>query len=170
MQTNEEHIEQQLWDYIDGLCSDAERQRIALLIEQDEIWARKYKGLQMLNVGIGNDVELEQPHFRFTRNVMDTIAKAHPVAAPKQYLNPVVIRSIAAFFIITIGFLLAYTLFTADWSAAASEATTRRFNLPKVQLHTMFEGNFFNVVIAVNVILGLALLDFALRAKRVQHH
>ncbi len=170
MQTNEEHIEQQLWEYIDGTCSDTERARIAMLIANDAAWKSKYEELQALHAEVLGILELEQPPMRFTKNVMDTITKAHPETAPKQYFNMIVIRGIAAFFIITIGFGLAYTLFTTNWSAPTNSTTTSWYSVPKVNVPTLFDSSFSNVAIAIIVIMGLALIDTALRTKKTHHH
>lgn len=170
MQTNEEHIEQQLWDYIDGICSAADKTRIALLIAQDQTWGAKHKELLQLHTGIIHNIELEQPPVRFTKNVMEAIAVAYPAAAPKQYINRTLMRGIAAFFIVAIVLMVGLMLASTDWSAPAKEMAYTKIHLPQMQFSTLFNGMFFNGIIAVNVILGLALLDIALRAKRPQHH
>lgn len=170
MHTNEEHIEQQLWDYIDGLCSDADQRRIALLISQNETWRAKHAELLLLHNSINGNIELEQPPVRFTKNVMEAIAAAHPAAVPKQYINRTLMRGIAAFFIVAIVLMVGLMLASTDWSAPAKEMAYSRIQLPQMQFSTLFNGIFFNGIIAINVILGLALLDIALRAKRPQHH
>ena len=70
----QQNIEQQLWSYIDGLSSAEERSAIQKMIETNLEWKNKYHELiemhQLLNA-----VELEQPSMRFTKNVMEEIAK-----------------------------------------------------------------------------------------------
>lgn len=46
---------------------------------------------------------------------MDSIAGMEPKAATRTYINKYIIRSIAAFFIITIGGLLIYSLSQVNW-------------------------------------------------------
>ena len=43
------NMEEKLWDYIDGSCPPGEQKAIALLIEQDEVYRRKYEELLRLN-------------------------------------------------------------------------------------------------------------------------
>lgn len=170
MQTNEEHIEQQLWEYIDGFCNDKERSRIAVLIAEDNTWKTKYEELLSLHSGIVDNAELEHPPLRFTKNVMDTIARVHPVVVPKKYTHPAFVRGIAAFFIITTCLLLVYTLLTTDWNTSANGITATRYSLPKVNVHSLLNGNLFTVTVAATVIAGLALLDTVARAKWAQRH
>ena len=53
----QEEIEIQLWDYIDGTCSEADEQRISLLITTDKTWHDTY-------------IELLTSHLNFQNNII----------------------------------------------------------------------------------------------------
>jgi len=163
-----EHIEQQIWEYIDGSCNEADKTRIARMIAEDDVWAAVYRELCELHAGIEGNMELEQPHVRFTRNVMDTITHTQPVPAGKVYVNRTVIRGIATFFIVTISAILLYTLFTADWNAGSTGGVLS--NLPSLKLSELMNPMYVYTIIGINVMLFLVLIDVALRRKRMHHH
>jgi len=166
-----EHIEQQVWEYIDGSCSEADKARIASLIAQDESWGMVYHELQELHTGIKGNMELEQPQVRFTKNVMDAIALTKPIPAGKTYINRTIIRSIAAFFMITITSVLLYAFATADWNAPSTPDNTllSGLNIPTIKLSELLNPTYINYLIGINVILFLVFVDMALRRKRTQH-
>src|SRR5512138_3295643 len=91
-------IEKQLWDYIDGLSSNEERSSIEKLLQSNLEWKNKYHELLEVQEMLKSS-ELEQPSMRFTKNVMEEIAKLHIAPATKNYINKKIIWGIAAFFI-----------------------------------------------------------------------
>ncbi len=165
MHNNEEHIEQQLWGYIDGVCDHTEQERIASLIAQGGVWAAKYNELLALHSDLNNVIELEHPPLRFTKNIMETIAATYPVAARKRYVNPGIVKGIAAVFFISIIILLAYSFGTADWRAPETKVSMPHFNFSG-----LLTTPLINIIIAANVVLGLVLLDLTLRSKRALRH
>ncbi len=167
MQTKEQ-IEQQVWEYIDGSCNEAERARIALLIEQDAAWGSTYCELQALHSGIAGATELETPHVRFTKNVMEAIAVAHPAPPRKQYINKFIIKGIAAFFVLTIVAVVAFTLLSIDWSD--QESLAHQSALTYVHYKDIFSPTFFNAMIGLNVVMVLVLADTMLRYRRRLRH
>ena len=168
METNEE-IEMMLWEYMDGSCTMADMQRISILVERDEVWKQKYKELHALHTGIANNMQLEQPSLRFTKNVMEAVAAVHIAPATKKYINKGIIRGIAAFFIITITAFLGYAIATANWGVDGTSFTSK-FNLNRFNPSSLFNSSAFTVIIAINVALGLILLDSFLRRKKVNHN
>jgi hypothetical protein len=168
MGTNEE-IEMMLWEYMDGTCNEPDKQRISVLIEQDETWKAKYAELSAFNADLANSLHLEQPSLRFSKNVMEAVATVKIAPATKMYINKNIIRGIAAFFILTVTTLLGYALATADWSANSTSVLSK-LNLDKFDMSRVFNSTTFNLVIAVNVIIALVLLDTMLRRKRNQHN
>ena len=156
-----EEIEIQLWEYIDGTCGEADRQRIAALIAVNPTWKKQYEEIVALQAGISSSLELEQPSMRFTKDVMEVIAKTNIAPATKQYINKTVIRGIAAFFIVTITVLLGYALVTTNYTSAPSSS---KLNLD--WLSGIFTSTTFNTVIGINIILGLLLADTLLRKRK----
>src|SRR6476659_1472567 len=113
---SEEGMEASLWAFIDGLDEERERAATQKLIEENVAWREKYQELLELNQAI-NLVELDQPSLRFTRNVMEEIAKYQIAPATKAYINNKIIWVIGLFFItLIIGFLI-YGFGQVDWNA-----------------------------------------------------
>ena len=78
--------EERLWDYIDGISSPQEKTVIEQLLESDTEWKAKYSELLEVQ-GLLHSTELEAPSMRFTKNVMEEIAKLHIAPATKTYIN-----------------------------------------------------------------------------------
>src|SRR5580765_1072239 len=100
------NIEDRLWNYIDGLTEGEEKSSIELLLESNIQWQRKYKELLEINQLLRSS-ELEEPSLRFTKNVMEEIARYQIAPATKAYINNKIIWGIGIFFItLIIGFLI----------------------------------------------------------------
>src|SRR5882757_8926516 len=98
MNTQPQMMEQRLWDYIDGLSSNTEKAAIQLLIEDNIEWQRKYHELLQVHE-LMNGSELEAPSLRFSKNVMEEIARSQIAPAAGTYINKNIIRGIFAFFL-----------------------------------------------------------------------
>ena len=156
-------IEQQLWSYIDGHSSSEERSVVEKLLQSNLDWKNKYHELldvhQMMTTS-----ELEQPSLRFTKNVMEKIAQYHIAPATKNYINKKIIWGIAAFFITLITGFLIYGFAQIDWNDKSD--STLPVDLSQVDFSKIFNNNFVNGFMMVNVLLGLVLLDRVLANKR----
>src|SRR5689334_9119459 len=123
--TMDTHIqmEERLWDYIDGLSSPAEKSAIETLIAENIEWQRKYKELLNIHQMMGT-AELDAPSMRFSRNVMEEIARLQVAPATKTYINKNIIRSIGAFFLTLIAGFLLYCLGQFKWSGTADTSSS----------------------------------------------
>ena len=164
MEQNEE-IEMQLWEYLDGTCSIDDMPRIAVLIERDPVWKAKYEELSAFHSSMGRNLDFEQPSLRFTQNVMDAVAATHVAPATKKYINKGIIRGIAALFIGMITAALGYAFANAG-NGAASKNSLPKLNLG--DLSGVFNSGTMMMIIAVNIVIGLVFLDSLLRRKRTQ--
>jgi hypothetical protein len=160
---NQQNIEQQLWSFIDGTSTSEERSVIEKLLETNLEWKNKYKELLDVHEMLGA-AELEQPSMRFTKNVMEEIAKYHIAPATKKYINKRVVWGIAAFFITMIFVFLIYGFAQVNWSEATS--TQNPVDFSKIDLSKFFNNNVVNAFMMVNLLLGLVLLDRVLAHKR----
>jgi hypothetical protein len=173
----EPHIqmEERLWDYIDGLSSPAEKSAIETLIAENIEWQQKYKELLNIHQTM-QEVELDAPSMRFSKNVMEEIARLQVAPATKTYINKNIIRGIGAFFLTIIAGFLVYCLGQFKWSAGSGSSSTflprydldldtkmRTFNWSKV-----FSSAYTSVFVLVLVILALVMLDMYLQRKRQQ--
>ncbi len=162
-------LEARLWDYIDGISELNENVAVQKLIAENAEWRAKYHELlethQMISA-----TELEAPSMRFTKNVMDEIAKNHIAPATKNYINKNIIRSIAFFFMTLIVGFAIYGISQIDWAAGSTNTNT--FNFSQVDYSKVFNNTFVNVFMMLNVILGLMLLDRYLNKnkKQFQHY
>jgi hypothetical protein len=111
---------------------------------------------------------------RFTKNVMEEIARYHVAPATKTYIDKNVIRTIGAFFLTLIAGFLTYCLSRFDWSPPAGNGsgspalTTYTNTLEKFNWTKVFSGTYTSVFLLVIVIMGFMLLDMYLRRKKEQ--
>ncbi|HVF80740.1 MAG TPA: hypothetical protein VM884_02360 [Flavisolibacter sp.] len=169
MQDNEdfssegEAMEIRLWAYIDGLSNEASV--IEKLITTNLQWKRKYAALLDVHQAM-IETELEQPSLRFTKNVMEEIARYQIAPAAKQYINTKIIWGLAAFFITIIVGFLVYGFSQVNWSAAGSSSSVIGIDLGAVDYSRMFDNSIVNGFMMLNTLLGLLLLDRFLNSKR----
>lgn len=161
-------IEVKLWEYIDGMVEPSERSAIEQLIAGNAEWRAKYHELLDLHHSI-NLVELEEPSLRFTRNVMDEIARHQIAPATREYINRKIIWGIAAFFLTVIVSFVIYGLAQIDWSAGSSDGTIGGVDFRQVDYSRMFSNTFVNVFMMLNIVLGLMLLDRYLNDRKTRY-
>ena len=158
-------IEEKLWNYIDGTCSEEERKAIDILIAQDEVYRRKYEELLALNQEFSK-MELDEPPMAFTYNVMEAIRAEHAQQPLKAGINKGIIKGISGFFIVSIALLLIMTISTIHTSPAnISVHLPDSVRLPDIKNYLskpVLEGFLF-----FDIVLGLFLFDAWLRRKGV---
>ena len=170
--STEQLMEDRLWDYIDGLSSPAERSAIDELLAANLEWQQKYR--ELLNVHqLLNASELDAPSMRFTKNVMEEIARHHVAPATKTYINKNIIRGIGAFFLTLIVGLVTYILSQFKWSAAGNgsvfvpkNANLNLERLNNVNVSKAFNSTYITVFMLIAVVMGFMLLDMYLQRKR----
>lgn len=156
-------MEDRLWEYIDGQGNAEERTVIEQLIAADAAWRAKYGELLEVHQLI-NSSELEEPSMRFTRNVMDEIARLQIAPATQSYINKNIIRGLTIFFVtMIIGFLI-YGFGQIDWTAKNDPKVVIDFSA--IDYSKFFNNNLVNAFMMLNVILGLFLFDRYLANKR----
>ena len=163
METNYPDMEERLWNYIDGTGTETERSTIEQLLQSNMDWKAKYGELLEVNKLLQSS-ELEQPSMRFTKNVMEEIAKLHIAPATKTYINKRIIWGIGIFFITLLVGFLVYGFGQVDWTVQGD--TTISDNLNKINFNKFFSNTYVNAFMMINVVLGLFLLDRYLANKR----
>lgn len=162
----QQNIEERLWSYIDGVSEGEEKSAIEQLLQDNLEWQQKYRELLEVHELL-NSSELEEPSMRFTRNVMEEIAKYHIAPATKTYINKRIIYGIGAFFLTMIVGFLIYGFGQIDWSASGN--TNMPFDMSRidrVDFSKFFNNTYVNIFMMINVVLGLMLLDRYLSKKR----
>lgn len=151
-------IEEEIWDYIDGTGSEAEQAAIELKIKTDAFYAETYASFLSVHKQLGN-IDLDEPSMAFTRNVMDKVALEVAPASLKTKTDKRIIYCISAFFIFSLGALLAYAVYNA------------KIELPKYDFRfsskALFSSNFITGFLFADLVLGLVYLDYLLRRKSV---
>lgn len=159
----QQQMEERLWSYIDGEGATDERSAIEQLLQSNVEWQSKYR--ELLDVHqLLHSTELEEPSMRFTRNVMEEIAKMHIAPATRSYLNKRIIYGIGVFFMTMIVGFLVYGISQIDWSASGS--TNMPVDFGKVDYSVFFNNTYVNIFMMINVVLGLVLLDRYLANKK----
>ena len=160
-------IEEKLWNYIDGICSDEEKKAIDILIAQDEVYRRKYEELLALNQEFSK-MELDEPPMAFTYNVMEAIRAEHAKQPLKAGINKRIIKVISGFFIVSIALMLILAISNVhlgNSSANISVHLPDSLRLPDIKNYLskpVLEGFLF-----FDIVLGLFLFDAWLRRKNV---
>ncbi|MDQ6609670.1 MAG: hypothetical protein M3Y85_07600 [Bacteroidota bacterium] len=158
-------IEQRLWDYIDGQSKEVPE--IEKLITENSAWKAKYIALLEVHNTI-TAAELEQPSLRFSKNVMEEIARYQITPAAKKYINSKIIWGITAFFFCTIAGFFVYGLLQIDWSADGNTKSTLGFDISNMDYSKIFNNSYITIFMMLNIVLGLALLDHYLNSRRKQ--
>ncbi|MEZ2335938.1 anti-sigma factor [Mucilaginibacter sp. RCC_168] len=164
-------IEEKLWNYIDGTCSPAEQDAIAMLIEQDEVYAQKYQELLALNQEFAK-MELDEPPMAFTYNVMEAIRTENAMQPLKANIDKRIILGIAIFFVFTILTLLTFIFANIHISGininAADIKLPAGVKLPST--NSLVSGPVLKWFLIFDVVLALFLTDAYLRRKKTASH
>jgi hypothetical protein len=157
-------LESRLWEYIDGLCPATEKTVIEQLIRTESVWKEKYQALLEVHQLLHSS-GLDVPSLRFTKNVMEEIAKHQISPAAKTYIDKRVIWGIAIFFFTLIAGLLIYGFGQVNWTSTDGRID-KYVDLDKIDVSRFFNNTYMNVFLMINVILGLMLFDRYLADKR----
>lgn len=153
----EQQIEQQLWNYIDQLCTSEDRVRVEQLLHSDPAWKAKYEELLDIHE-LMQQSELEQPSMRFTKNVMEEVYRSQIAPATKQYINKNIIRGLMIFFLILIGGGVVYAFSQVSWSAGGN-TTVIPNPIENINWKSIFTSSYTTVFLLVNLVLGFILFD-----------
>lgn len=159
-------MEQRLWELIDGQVTPTERSSLEELIQTQKEWREKYNELLELN-RLMHHSELDAPSLRFTKNVMEEIARMHIAPATRTYINKKIIFGIAGFFLFLIlGFLIyGFGLMRNEGTPEISVSSSMP-QMDKMNWSIFFSNNWVNAFMMINIVIGLFLLDNYLGRKR----
>lgn len=161
----DDEMELQLWAYIDGILPDQEQGAVAKLIADHSAWKEKYAELLLVHESL-MDMELEQPSMRFTKNVMEEIAKLQIAPAAKEYINQKIVWGIAAFFVTIIVGFVGYAISQINWASGEGVNNDLLTKVTSADYSKVFSNTFVNGFLMANVILGLMLFDRYLDNKK----
>jgi hypothetical protein len=161
---NKEHIEEKLWEYIDGLSTEEERASINRLLHSDPEWRLKYNELVELN-RILNSSELEQPSMRFAQNVMEEIVKQHIAPATKTYINKKIIYGIGGFLLTMLLGLIIYFIANLQLQQGSASSSFSS-EIGRMNWSALLNSSYTNIFLLTTLVLGLMLLDRYLNIKK----
>jgi len=159
------HIEEQLWNYLDGLGTEQEREHISYLIASDKVYQQKYNELLTFNQEL-ESIELDVPPMAFTYNVMESIRNEAASKPLKAAIDNRIIKSIAAFFAVTILVLLGIALANTHWDGTLGDNMHIPFNLHLPSLKGLLNNNALKGFVFFDIVLALYLFDGYLRKGR----
>jgi len=108
-------IEEQIWDYIDGNCTLAEKTAIAEKIATNEEYSRVYEALKLVNQQL-IEFDLEEPSMSFSRNVMHQIKEELKPVALQTKVNDKIVYAIASLFGAVLLMLFGYAISISDFN------------------------------------------------------
>jgi len=161
-------MEERLWSYIDGTCSDDERKAIDMLIANDTAYRAKFEELLSFDQQL-TKMEPEEPSMGFTYKVMESIRAENARQPLKAGINKNIIRGISGFFILTISLLLIYVLSTLHLAPVSlSVHLPDSLHLPT--LKNYLTGPVIQVFFFFDAVLALFLADAWLRRRKKTVH
>jgi anti-sigma factor RsiW len=153
------NMEEKLWDYVDGTCSEEERLAIASLIEKDAAWRTAFNDMLAINNDIA-ETTLDEPSMAFSYKVMEGI-RAHEASKPlKASVSKYIIGAIAGFFILSL-LVIILVIFA---NARQNTAINVTGNVP--YLSALTGSGVRNIFFYLDVMLLLFLADAFFRRKR----
>jgi hypothetical protein len=158
------NIEERLWEFIDGTSSHDENSTIEKLVQTNQQWKEKYYELLELHQLVQASA-LEEPSMRFTKNVMEEIAKYQIAPATKTYINNRVIWGIGTFLVVMVVGFLIYGFGQMDLTTGGG-SNLNVVDFSKIDYSKFFNNTYVNIFMMINVVLGLVLLDRYLDAKK----
>ncbi|MDB5252840.1 MAG: hypothetical protein JWP27_2009 [Flaviaesturariibacter sp.] len=161
----DEQREKQLWDYLDGASPDTEAARIEALIAADPEWGAAYAEMAALHALL-LAAEPEEPSLRFTKNVMEEVARNAVAPAVRQYINRRVVWGIGGFFLALLAGLIVYAI--AGAASSDAPASPIASNLESIDYTRVTGPGFLTAFLVVNVVLGLMFLDRLLSRERAR--
>lgn len=164
----QQNIEDRLWEYIDGATFGEEKTAIEKLLESNQEWKEKYRELLEIHQLVHSSA-LEEPSLRFTKNVMEEIAKYQIAPATKTYIDKKIIWGIGIFFLTLILGFLIYGFSQVDWGTKTAD-DFHIVDATNIDYSKFFKNTYVNIFMMINVVLGLMLLDRYLAAKKKNLH
>lgn len=149
--------EEQLWNYIDGFCTDSEKADVEAKLATDVQFQELYKALLQVNQQLAANLDLDEPSMSFTRNVMEQVQTEIAPVKLKTKVDSRIIYAIGGFFSITLLSILGYAFATADFEIKKPVVD---FN---VNLDALINPTVLMAFLFVNAVLLLIYLDSLLR-------
>ena len=154
-------MEQRLWEYIDGTCSDKERLAVAALIEQDDSWRNTYKEMLRFNDEI-SAITPDEPPMGFGYKVMEGVRALEASKPLKTVTNNYIVAAIMSFLILSIIVLMVFAFSGTTPNSGSNQSYVNYF--PAISALT--SSGMLKAFLYIDVVLLLLLIDGFLRRKK----
>jgi len=151
------NLEQRIWDYLDGIGTDDEREFTKQLIGSDSEFRSLYEELRSIHLTVSS-LELDEPSMSFNKNLIQKIKMEAIPGSIESLIDKRIIYGITAFFLITITALLGILFYQTDWSRQTS------FEMPEYKMLEIDTPNYLNstlinIFFFADIIVALYLFD-----------
>ncbi|MES2417758.1 MAG: hypothetical protein V4541_06195 [Bacteroidota bacterium] len=153
-------IEEQLWNYIDGHCTAAEKLEIEAILAINPQYHKVYEELMAVHQELGK-LDFEEPSMSFSRNVMEQVNLELKPVALKTKVDNRIIYSIGAFFVLSLLCIFGYALATSDLKFDFGAA---KINIP-FKVDQLVNHTSLMIFLFVDVVLALIYFDSFLRKR-----
>lgn len=157
------NLEQGIWDYLDGIGTEEEREFTKQLINSDPEFQTVFEELSAIHLSVSS-LNLDEPSMSFNRNVMEKIQMEPLPGSVKSLIDKRVIYGITAFFLITITALLGVLFYQIDWTRQTS-FDTPEYKMLEIDTTNYFNSTLINIFFFTDIIVALYLFD-GLLSKR----
>jgi magnesium-transporting ATPase (P-type) len=151
------NLEQRIWDYLDGIGTEEEREFTKQLINSDPEFQTVFEELSAIHLSVSS-LNLDEPSMSFNRNVMEKIQMEPLPGSVKSLIDQRVIYGITAFFLITISALLGVLFYQIDWTQQ-SGMYMPEYKLPEFDTSNYVNSTTINILFFVDIIIALYLFD-----------
>ena len=156
-------IEEQLWNYIDGNCTLAERLEIEAKLAINIQYHNIYQELVHVNEAL-NNLDFEEPSMSFARNVMEKVNLELKPVALKTKVDKRIIYSIGAIFVFALVGVFTYALMSSDLNF--------KMDIPKIDF-SFGLGKYMNrstiqIFLMVDIAIALIYLDGFFRKEKIK--
>jgi magnesium-transporting ATPase (P-type) len=151
------NLEQRIWDYLDGIGTEEEREFTKQLINSDPEFQTVFEELSAIHLSVSS-LNLDEPSMSFNRNVMEKIQMEPLPGSVKSLIDKRVIYGITAFFLITISALLGVLFYQIDWTQQ-SGMYMPEYKLPEFDTSNYVNSTTINILFFADIIIALYLFD-----------
>ena len=153
-------LEEQLWDYIDGLCTAEEAHAIQLRLLNEPETAQLYQQILSLSKGL-QTLEPDQPSLSFSRNVMAQIAMEPAPITLRTHINKTIVYLVGAILVL----LPLACLIYAFQTGTAGTDNINLPSLPTIPSDRLLSSTALKIFVLTDIVLGLLYIDSLLRKK-----
>jgi hypothetical protein len=161
------NLEEKIWDYIDGLASQQEREELEAFLHQNPLAQQKFDELSNLNLDF-KDLELEEPSMMFSANVMREI---NVPLSQKASIDKRIIYAIGGFFAFAMLSCIIIALGQINWSGGSGFSLNINDQISSItkslQFSSPFKSYFLYGFLMFDIAVALIFFDQYLRKKNV---